>query len=87
MTSYDWFTHAILDDGTQLIAIRPTLSRNHADTIVLTRGTSILLNTLLSTLANEPEIGWSAARQACLRSFHETIRLGHAICTDRARRP
>lgn len=63
MTGYDWFTHAILGDGTQLIAIRLTLSKDHAATIVLTRSTSNFLSRLLNALAGEPEVDWSAARR------------------------
>ena len=87
MIHYDWFTHAVLDDGTQLVAIRPTLSEDRAATIVLTRNASNLLSTLLSAFANEPEVGWSAARQACLRSFYETARGDHTADANDARQP
>lgn len=72
MVRFDWFTHAVLEDGIQLIAIRPAAAADATTTVVLGRSTSTLVNSVLNALANEPTLDWPAARQACLRAVYET---------------
>ena len=70
MVHFDWFTHAVLEDGIQRIAIRPIFAADATTTVVLDRSASVLVNAVLNALANEPTLDWPAARQACLRAAY-----------------
>lgn len=69
----DWYTTKILEDGSQVIHIRPTLSKDPKDILELDRDETFLLMALLDEIAKDHTLPWSEARQAILRGFKTAL--------------
>jgi hypothetical protein len=70
----DWFTADILEDGEQVVHIRPTLSKNPTDVIELDRGETRLLMAILDQIVANQSLPWPETRQAILRGFVTALR-------------
>lgn len=70
----DWYTTKILEDGSQVIHICPTLSKDPEDIIELDSEQTRLLMALLDQIANDTTLPWCEARQAILRGFKTALR-------------
>lgn len=70
----DWYTTRILEDGSQVVHIRPTLSTNPNDVIYLDQEQTRLFMALLDQIAADHRIAWSEARQAILQGFLKALR-------------
>jgi hypothetical protein len=76
---FDWFTYDIDADGQQICAIRPEMTKDAGQRLVLSRVNSRLLQMLLNEVAQDRAIPFAETRQAILRAMYRALRLSQAL--------
>jgi hypothetical protein len=66
----DWFTDNIEPDGQQIWSIRPEATKDAAQTVILSRENSWLLQLLLNEIAQNRTIPFAETRQAILQAMY-----------------